>query len=78
MYSLQIQKYKTVSNLTSLEECSKLYQNIRDRSNLGASSFADGNVLCDGKIVARISYNGRIWSPEPYGDKNCKLISEAA
>jgi hypothetical protein len=53
------------------DQASKLFCAYRDRFNLGASDLEDGcGDVIDGRgeIVARISYNGRIWGSrgEPF------------
>lgn len=49
-----------------LAGASQLYCTLRDASGHGASRFADGVILVDGRPVARISFNGRIWPPGPW------------
>lgn len=51
----------------SLNLASEIFCQERDKYALGASDLKkmDGNVLDeDLKLVARISYNGRIWAPD--------------
>jgi len=39
----------------------------RDRYDIGASDMAEGcgNIYADdGALVARVSYNGRVWTPD--------------
>lgn len=48
-------------------EASRIYEDRRDESGEGASTFDEGAVLDgDGVSMARISYNGRVWVPGPY------------
>lgn len=42
-------------------DASAKYSVVRDASGEGGSTFRDGIIKQDGKIVARISYNGRVW-----------------
>lgn len=56
---------KTYSG-ASFAEMSKTYCDIRDRLGFGASRFNEVFITEDGKRIARISYNGRVWSPEPW------------
>lgn len=35
---------------------------FRDEHSLGGGNWAGGHVASDGKVVARVSYNGRIWA----------------
>lgn len=53
--------------VADVEAASRLYQELRDQSGLGASRWPSGK-LSNGFTI---SYNGRVWD----GDK---LISEAA
>jgi hypothetical protein len=42
---------------------------IRDH-DLGGGNWIDGRIHADngrGRLVARVSYNGRVWAPEPDG-----------
>ena len=52
--------------VASVDEASKLYQQLRDRSGLGASRWRAGR-LSNGMTI---SYNGRVWRGET-------LVSEA-
>ena len=53
--------------VASLQEASRKYCDLRDASGRGASWFRDGEVRDDvGVLVARISYNGRVWPPEAW------------
>ena len=48
----------------SFEEASKAIRNYIEHYNLGSSTFSGGDVYdSQGRKVARISYNGRIWLP---------------
>lgn len=55
----------------TLEHASRGYCERRDQTGLGASDFPEGELMRDGVIVGRISYNGRIWQPAPWrpGDR---------
>ncbi|MHA6767672.1 hypothetical protein [Sphingobium ummariense] len=52
-------------------EVSCCYGERRDRSGLGASEFPEGEIIIGDTVIARISYNGRIWLAGPWrpGDK---------
>ena len=57
-----------VRDLHSLEAAQRAYVEARDASDLGASRFLPGDVFhqaSEGAHVARISYNGRLWTPDP-------------
>ena len=44
-----------------------MYCAARDASGFGASAVPDGRIVtASGRLVARISYNGRVWPPEPW------------
>lgn len=47
-----------------LEEASKAFRAYVDGNGLGASDLRrdDGTLRVRGKVVARVSYNGRVWS----------------
>ena len=54
-----------------LMEAQQVYCEQRDESGEGATTFPPGQVFCDPRtLVARISYNGRVWDPkgEPIED----------
>ena len=48
-------------------DASRIYETERDRSGEGASTFPEGWVI-DGGTRYRVSYNGRIWTKEPWRD----------
>jgi hypothetical protein len=52
-------------------DASRCYCDRRDHSGLGASEFPEGELAIGDRVVARISYNGRIWLAGPWhpGDK---------
>lgn len=53
--------------VTSLKAASEAFCAARDKYELGASDLkkSDGSVINDDlMLVARISYNGRIWAPD--------------
>lgn len=54
--------------VSSLEDASRKLRQWCDRWGLGGGNIARdcGNVLEDGRLVARISYNGRAWKPGNY------------
>lgn len=65
---LKLPKSRKLQPVKDFAEASTIYSNQRDRSGLGASAYADGFVLADDQktTLARISYNGRVWPPEPW------------
>lgn len=51
----------------TVEDCQRAYIAARQASGLGASQFGEGNLFDQaGQHLARISYNGRLWSPVPW------------
>ena len=55
----------------TLADASRRYCERRDQTGLGASAFPEAELMLDGVVVGRISYNGRIWQPVPWrpGDR---------
>jgi hypothetical protein len=47
-------------------EASRIYSQMRDESDEGASTWPDGFVNDYGFNVARISYNGKVWRSLEY------------
>ncbi|MFD2429585.1 hypothetical protein ACFSUK_18545 [Sphingobium scionense] len=52
--------------METLEHASRGYCERRDQTGLGASAFPEAELMRDGVIVYRISYNYRIWHPIPW------------
>jgi len=56
--------------VADLAQASQMYSAARDhkmRGSGGASRTPDALIVtASGKPVARISYNGRVWPPEPW------------
>ena len=53
--------------VASADMASAMLQQYRDYYGVGASDVSDGcgNIHAnDGTLVARVSYNGRVWSPQ--------------
>jgi hypothetical protein len=59
MMTLHIGRRATMT-VKDLREASAVYQQLRDESGEGCSTFPDGFVTRD-QAVYRISYNGRVW-----------------
>ena len=57
--------------VSSLEEASRVYSQLRDESLEGASTWPDGKLKTDNGTY-RISYNGRVWDAQgnPVAVKN--------
>ena len=45
----------------TFEEARHLFNNLRDESNEGASTWPSPPLYRDGKIIGWFSYNGRVW-----------------
>ena len=69
---------RTVVECDTLKECSAALVAWRDRNGLGSGNMARdcGNVKRDGKVIARVSYNGRIWTPHDFGHPLKKEITD--
>lgn len=55
---------KSVAVVLSLEEASKTCLDYIEEYELGAGNWAGGEVTQGGQLLARISFNGRIWLPD--------------
>lgn len=66
--------------VASADEASRIWSDYRDANGLGASDMKSGcGNICEanGKVIAKVSYNGRVWDatgktmlqdlPEGYG-----------
>ena len=52
--------------VASLADASAACRKFIDEHGLGSGNWTGGTVRKNGQVVARISYNGRAWTPEPY------------
>jgi hypothetical protein len=50
--------------VASLEEAQKVCRDYINDTGIGGGNWKGGEVWEDGVNVARISYNGRIWTPD--------------
>jgi len=68
-YRLVIPGRLDIAQLADLVAVSEAYSAERERSMEGASTFRDGRVYHSGapQMVARVSYNGKVWAPEEGG-----------
>ncbi len=48
----------------SIDECQKAVRAYIEEYNLGAGNWVGGEVRTGGRILGRISYNGRFWPSE--------------
>ena len=52
---------RKVAKVRSLEQASNAYRTLIEENDLGASQVAACKVTADGKVIATVSYNGRVW-----------------
>lgn len=50
-------------SVTTLNDASKACKKYISDNGLGGGNWVGGDVICKGKVVARVSYNGRVWMP---------------
>lgn len=70
MYHLRLHTNEIIE-VASLTSASKALVYLRDKSGVTASEFYStegvGQVTMGNKLVAVVSYNGRVWEPTPSG-----------
>ena len=59
IYTLKILNRKYTAQ--SLSDAAKIWNLVRDERDFGASRQCGADIMLDGEIVARVSYNGRLW-----------------
>jgi hypothetical protein len=47
--------------VNSLEQAQRVVRIFIDNAGIGSSEFEGGQLRLDGKLIGRISYNGRAW-----------------
>ncbi len=52
-----------IEQVATLEEASRACRRFIEEHELGGGNWAGGNVYDGGKLVASVSYNGRVWLP---------------
>jgi hypothetical protein len=58
-------RHRATTAVTSLEDASRVFAELRDRHETPSSRAADGVVTDrDGRTVAIVTYNGRVWGPD--------------
>lgn len=63
--STRFGRRRATTKVASLEDASRVYAELRDRDGTPSSRSADGIVKDrEGRVVAIVSYNGRVWGPE--------------
>lgn len=63
---LKLKFGRRVVRVSSYAEASAAYAEARDASGLGGSRWPEGVITRDGVVVARVSYNAKVWGPEPW------------
>ncbi|HKX46271.1 MAG TPA: hypothetical protein VJP77_06180 [Planctomycetota bacterium] len=69
---LRLGNARVLVEVRDLADASAIYQRLRDEAGHGASTMPRGRVYRDGKLVAEVSFNGRLWRGKtcvysPYG-----------
>lgn len=59
-------------------EASKVCREFIERNGLGGGNWNGGEIREGGKIIARVSYNGRVWPDEPFTVEQKPLWPEGA
>lgn len=55
------------ARVDTLRKASEVVREYIECNLLGSSCFTGGDVINDnGKLVAHVSYNGRVWTPEKW------------
>jgi hypothetical protein len=55
---------RATTAVATLEDASRVFAELRDRSGVPSSRARDGIVKArNGRVVAIVSYNGRVWGP---------------
>jgi hypothetical protein len=62
--ALRIGASPTLFAVTSYASASQIYCAMRERSGLGVSKLPRARLYRGGKLVAEVSYNGRVWEGE--------------
>lgn len=58
----------------SFESASTACKNFIERFDLGSGNWTGGQIGdIDGKIIAHVSYNGRVWEGEKYTGSNKEI-----
>ena len=47
----------------TLDEARLVCRRYIEENGLGGGNWTGGEIYCNRKLVARVSYNGRVWSP---------------
>ena len=62
--------------VNDLKEASTVYRTWINSNGLGMGNITaeSGKVMDKHECIARVSYNGRVWTPHPYGHPDWKEI----
>lgn len=61
--------------VSDMVHASRLVATIRDRTGAGASELGDAfPIFEDGKMIAHVSYNGKVWRGHPEDWKTNELM----
>jgi hypothetical protein len=66
-----------MQSVDSFEEASRVVNRFISENDLGAGNWTGGAIYKDGKQVAYVSYNGRVWSGVPNSKAKSKLLCES-
>lgn len=77
--TLQIQKgrHRFSATVGSFEAASQLYATKRNASGLGGSKWPEGQIIKDGKTIARVSYNSKIWPAAEWTPESKAIFAPA-
>ena len=61
--ALRIGRARTLVEVPSFAEASRIFSELRDRSGFDVNTMPEGRIYDaeTSQLVARLSYNGRIW-----------------
>jgi hypothetical protein len=65
------------ATVQSFEAASKLYAEKRNASGEGGSTWPEGRIIQNDKLIARVSYNSRIWPAEEWTTEQKPLFVPA-
>jgi hypothetical protein len=56
-----------VVKIKSLEQASVLCEKFIMNNDLGSGNWSGGDIKENGRVIARVSYNGRVWKSDKSG-----------
>ena len=64
--------------VNTLQEAAQKCREYIDENDLGGGNWSGGDVYdINGKVIAHVTYNGRVWNTSSYDDKNKKEFTGA-